>query len=206
VNAVYPSRLPIGEKITHCEQVYGAAKLPVIFRITPFSEPPGLEAALAERGYARFEETAVETAAMAAPGAPPQAQPMSLEAWADAIGEMRGSTAGQRAGHLARLRAMPLEFRAVAIESGERVAATGLVVLERDWAGLFDIITAEEARGRGFAREVVRSLLAIAWELGARNAYLQVGAENAVARRLYRQFGFAERYTYWYRGREGERH
>ena len=43
-----------------------------------------------------------------------------------------------------------------------------------------------------------------AWELGARNAYLQVNVENEPARRLYREFGFAERYQYWYRGRPGE--
>jgi ribosomal protein S18 acetylase RimI-like enzyme len=43
-----------------------------------------------------------------------------------------------------------------------------------------------------------------AWELGARHAYLQVQAGNEPARRLYRPFGFEERYMYWYRGRPGE--
>jgi hypothetical protein len=40
--------------------------------------------------------------------------------------------------------------------------------------------------------------------MGARHAYLQVGAGTEAARRLYTQFGFQERYTYWYRGRPGE--
>jgi len=31
-----------------------------------------------------------------------------------------------------------------------------------------------------------------------------VNVDNEPARRLYRQFGFAERYQYWYRGRPGE--
>jgi ribosomal protein S18 acetylase RimI-like enzyme len=43
-------------------------------------------------------------------------------------------------------------------------------------------------------------------ELGARHAYLQVDSANQPARALYRHFGFEERYVYWYRGREGERH
>ena len=43
------------------------------------------------------------------------------------------------------------------------------------------------------------------FELGALNAYLQVDSRNDPARRLYREFGFVERYEYWYRGREGER-
>jgi RimJ/RimL family protein N-acetyltransferase len=48
------------------------------------------------------------------------------------------------------------------------------------------------------------SLLRQAWELGARHAYLQVQEENIAARRLYAQFGFAQKYLYWYRGRPGE--
>lgn len=205
VNAVYPSRLPLEDKLAHCERVYGAAGLPAIFRITPFSEPATLERALEARGYARFEETAVESAAIEPPQGAPQAAPLALDAWIEAIGTLRGSTPAQRAGHLARLRAMPLEFRAVAIESEGAVAATGLVILEQEWAGLFDVITLEDARRRGLGREIVSSLLAIAWQLGARHAYLQVGVDNAVARHLYSGFGFTERYTYWYRGREGER-
>jgi hypothetical protein len=51
---------------------------------------------------------------------------------------------------------------------------------------------------------VVASLLGIAWELGARHAYLQVKQDNVAARKLYAQFGFAERYLYWYRGRPAE--
>jgi ribosomal protein S18 acetylase RimI-like enzyme len=49
-------------------------------------------------------------------------------------------------------------------------------------------------------------LLRRAWAAGARDAYLQVEVENAAARAMYRAFGFSERYQYWYRGREGERH
>src|SRR5690606_23101269 len=62
VNAVYPSRLPLDEKIAYCERFYAAARLPAIFRITPFSEPASLDAELERRGYGRFDTTAVESA------------------------------------------------------------------------------------------------------------------------------------------------
>src|ERR1700693_4788292 len=62
VNAVYASTRPLKEKIAYCEHIYRDAVLPAIFRITPFSHPPGLDAQLERLGYERFETTAVEAA------------------------------------------------------------------------------------------------------------------------------------------------
>ena len=81
---------------------------------------------------------------------------------------------------------------------GEVVAA-GLVVIEGRVAGLYDVITAEAARGRGHAERVCRHLLAFAASRGATAGYLQVDAANEVARRIYRRLGFADGYAYHYR-------
>ena len=205
VNAVYASSAPLGEKIAYCEGLYREAALPVLFRITPFSQPAGLDEALGERGYQRFDATAVELAAIdrgRLDGA--TAEPLELGSWVEAVGHLRASPAAHRAAHLARLQGMPLAMRAVAIRSQGRIVATGLAIIEDGCAGLFDIVTHEESRRQGHARNVVASLLRVSWELGARHAYLQVQENNVVARRLYAQFGFAERYIYWYRGRPGE--
>jgi GNAT superfamily N-acetyltransferase len=126
---------------------------------------------------------------------------MALEDWVGAVASLRGSPDAHRRGHLARLDGMPLAKRAVAIRSAGEVVATGLAIIEQDCAGLFDIVTHERERRRGHARRIVAGLLAAAWELGARHAYLQVQQDNAGARKLYSQFGFEEKYLYWYRGR-----
>ena len=205
VNAVYASTAPIAEKIAYCERLYQGAALPTLFRITPFSQPATLDGELARRGYERFETTAVEAAAIdrgRLDGC--DAQPMELASWVEAVGRLRESPIAHRSAHLARLEGMPLAMRAVAIRSEGRVLATGLTIVEGDCAGLFDIITSDEARRQGHARSVISSLLCMAWELGARHAYLQVKEDNVAARRLYAQFGFEERYAYWYRGRPGQ--
>jgi len=121
------------------------------------------------------------------------------------VGELRGSSTEHRAAHLARLESNPLVVRGVAVQREGRVVATGLTILEDDFAGLFDIATHEQARRQGHARAVVSALMATARDMGARHAYLQVAADNVAALNLYRQFGFEERYQYWYRGRDGER-
>ena len=50
VNAVALGRLPLEQKLAACERAYAAAELPMIVRITPFSLPVGLDAALVHGG------------------------------------------------------------------------------------------------------------------------------------------------------------
>lgn len=205
VNAVYESRLPIDTKIAYCERLYEQAGVPALFRITPYVLPSDLDAQLARRGYERFDPTAVEAADIdpALLGGLP-AESMDLRAWVDAVSELRGSPPEHRAAHFARIDGMPLRKLPVAVRDNGRIVATGLAILEDDCVGLFDIITRQAAQRRGHARTVVASLLRNARELGARHAYLQVQDDNVAARRLYAQFGFAQQYLYWYRGRPGE--
>ena len=205
VNAVYASTIPLERKIAHCERLYLEANLPMLFRITPFSQPPGLESELDRRGYTRLEPTAVECASLEHAPASGGAQEMALAPWIEAIGELRASPREHRDAHLARLERLPLAKRAVAIEEDGRIVATGLTVIEDGVAGLFDIVTHEGLRRRGLARRIVTTLLAMAHAMGARSAYLQVESGNAPALALYAQYGFVQRYSYWYRAHPRER-
>ena len=201
VNAIYPSTLPLPDKIHYCEQLYRQHGLPMIFRITPFSEPGGLDAELERLAYPRFDTTAVEATMIdLRPPGNWQADILPLAQWVEAVGHLRKSPALFRQAHLERLQGTPLPHRAMAIRHEGQIVATGLTIVEDGWAGLFDIVTAPAARQQGFGRRMVESLLRCAWDLGARRAYLQVGADNTTARRLYARHGFRECYQYWYRG------
>lgn len=207
VNAVFPSTLPLAEKIAYCEALYAKAGLPAIFRVTPYASPPELDGELERRGYGRFETTAVESAPLVtAPAGAEGVRALPLADWVEAVGELRGTPRAQREGHRARLESSLLPMHPLAIEEGGRVVAAGLTIVEGGAAGLFDIVTHEAERRRGLGARLVAALLRQGWAAGAREAYLQVDAANAPARALYRRFGFSERYLYWYRGRDGERH
>jgi GNAT superfamily N-acetyltransferase len=83
-------------------------------------------------------------------------------------------------------------------EQGEAVSSL-ICVHDAELAGLFEVATADDRRGKGFARRSILSSLKWAKLRGARQAWLQVEADNAAAIGLYRSLGFADVYRYRYR-------
>jgi ribosomal protein S18 acetylase RimI-like enzyme len=80
--------------------------------------------------------------------------------------------------------------------------AIGRAALDREsgaWVGLAGIETAPEARRRGLARLILRTLLAWAAQQGAEHAMLEVRRENEAALALYRRLGFVTVHEYHYR-------
>jgi ribosomal protein S18 acetylase RimI-like enzyme len=213
VNAHYGSSLPVAHKIAHCEELYARHGLPALFRLTPCSQPSDLDAALDARGYVAFGRTLVQTAAVeralhdAAELPPAGGVELSSpfpDAFVEAVGEMRGSTASQRAAHLERLAQSPLRLVPIVARRDGGTVAAGMVSIDDDLAGLFDIVTTPSQRRRGIGTQVVAALLVKAWEHGARHAFLQVEEHNRAAQSIYRRFDFATRYAYHYRARPGE--
>jgi GNAT superfamily N-acetyltransferase len=207
VNAVAPGRLSLDEKLARAGALFAEAQLPLVVRITPFSEPPDLDARLAARGWPSVDDTRVMVCpALAAvhDDALPAGlvwQAMGHSAFAQAVGQLRGSPLSQRQAHAQRLELSPVPFQALAIrrESDGALLACGQFAREADLVGVYDVFTAVDARGQGLARRLCARLLARARDEGARAAYLQVDAENHAARSVYRRLGFADGYAYHYR-------
>jgi ribosomal protein S18 acetylase RimI-like enzyme len=210
VTASFGSTLPVGDKIAHCERVYRQHALPLLFRLTPFDRPAGLDRALAAAGYFAFDETLVQAASLAAPlpvSAPPSGVTIAdvdVDGFVDAVGELRGSPARERSAQRERLAALPLASRRVVVAFDGRVVGAAQTAVDGDLAGLFDVVTANSERRRGHATLACANLLAWARRHGARHAYLQVDAANAPAIAAYGRFGFRTVYRYHYRARAGE--
>lgn len=208
VNAVAPGRMPVAHKLALCEPVFAQAGLPLIVRITPFSEPAGLDSTLAAMGLQRFDDTRVmvleDLANIVPPSLPPNLviQPVGLEAFAQRVGALRGSPLAQRQAHGQRLAQSPVPFHAYEMRLDGEVVACGQVAQEADLVGLYDIFTAEAARGRGYASRLCAHLLALAHRSGARHGYLQVDGDNHAARAVYHGLGFGDAYAYHYRARD----
>jgi len=205
VNAVAAGSRPMDGKLRECDAVYRAAGLPMIVRITPFSQPPELDELLARRGWHAIDDTRVmmlpSLAGLAAGAIPPgvDSSMPGPEDYARAVGALRGSPAEQIAAHAQRLALSPVPCAGLLWRRGGQVVACGQFAREGDLVGLYDIFTAPSARGAGLAGALCATLLAQAAAQGARTAYLQVEGSNAAARAVYRRLGFADAYRYHYR-------
>lgn len=207
IQPVASGRAGIDAKLARCLPLFAAAGLRPYVRITPFSQPPGLDRHLADLGMVRIDDTRVMVVAaldsfVAADARVGEGAIDVAEsaAFADWIGRARGSSAGERNAHAERIAHPAVPHHAVfARDAASEIVACGLVVVEGGVAGLYDVFTAEAARGRGHAERICRHLLAVGAACGATVGYLQVDAANDAARRLYRRLGFADGYAYHYR-------
>jgi GNAT superfamily N-acetyltransferase len=207
IQAVAAGRLDVEARLMRCMTVYANAGLRPYVRITPFSQPSGLDEQLAALGMERIDDTRVMVAAMsdiravrAAPIVGVNYQSADPDTFAEWVGGQRGSAVGERRAHASRLTQAPVPHRAfLAIDSTGASVAGGQVAVEGDLAGLYDVFTAEASRGLGIGQALCRHLLDIAAGEGAQWAYLQVDAGNETARRIYRRLGFDDAYAYHYR-------
>lgn len=207
INAVAAGRLPLAQKLGLCEAAYREVGLPMVVRITKFTQPVGLDGQLAALGLTELDDTRV----MVLPGLKAVAEPplpagmhwaaLGADAFAEAVGLLRGSPAEQRAAHAQRLALSPVPYRGFAIrrDSDHAVLACGQFAAEADLVGLYDVFTHDSVRGQGLATLLCQRLLSISTKQGATVGYLQVEHDNHVARRIYARLGFAEAYRYHYR-------
>ena len=207
INAMAEGRLPLEEKLLLAAEIYRAAGLPMIFRLNRFTQPAGLDEALASRGYAVVDHTRVlvcprlpSDAGRALPGGMRWIR-LDGAAFAQAVGALRGSPQEHRQSHALRLRHSPVPYEGYAIQrdEGGEVLACGQFAVEGGLVGLYDVFTHESVRGQGLASLMCERLLSFSARQSAKVAYLQVDAENQPALAVYRRLGFAEGYQYHYR-------
>jgi ribosomal protein S18 acetylase RimI-like enzyme len=214
-NSVWPGPGPgggaLGERIEAAERFYAARRLPACFQLSPAADPPGLDAALAERGYEIEAPVLVQTApgdvvekalrAATRAGASASCVDALDEDWfaiSGRRGRFEGAATEVYRGLLGRL-AGRAGF-ALVREQREPVAV-GLCVVDPPRAGVFSMLTLPDRRGRGLGAAVLGAIARFARERGAGELYLQVEEENAAARSLYARAGFVTRYRYHYRTR-----
>ncbi|KQL45788.1 hypothetical protein AN963_12130 [Brevibacillus choshinensis] len=209
-NSVYPLYPPtitnLEQKIAACERHYESKGLPTIFKLTPYSQPAGLDALLEQKGYALHADTSVQTVSLERMASPSiqtvQVYEACTDEWVNAFCRLsRKDDEEKRTMSQTLRKIIPSTCYAALVHEG-KVVACGLGVLEREYIGLYDIVTDPSYRKRGFGEQLVLSILQWGVEHGAKHSYLQVVQDNTPALRLYEKLGYKEVYPYWYRIRD----
>ena len=202
VNPIYKSTLNMDEKIAHCEAIYRQMGLPPVFRLTPLAQAE-LDSALAGHAYQQLHPTRVLTRNLInwdPPDSPDSTlRELPLEQWMGVFSEISGSLVEKQPAHAQILRNIINPYLTAALEISGVWVACGLGVLERDWFGLFDIITHPGYRRQGLATQLIDGMLNWSRSQGAQKSYLQVMENNAPALALYTRLGYVDMYGYWYR-------
>ncbi|MDL5030729.1 GNAT family N-acetyltransferase [Pelomonas sp. APW6] len=209
INALEAGTLPVEELLARSARSFHAAGLPLVVRITPFTQPPDLDARLAAKGWPRYDAAEVlvrpqldDVMGWPLPGGQVLHAVDALE-FARQMGALKGSSDLEIQAQAERQSQSRVPYQGFWLRRntirGWELLACGQLAQEGEWVGLYDIYTPEAFRGQGHARNLCLALLQQACTQGARRAYLQVGEHNAAALALYRGLGFLSAYRYHFR-------
>jgi ribosomal protein S18 acetylase RimI-like enzyme len=191
----------IGDRIARAGRRFDAYGRPLTFRISPLAGKV-LCAHLDDLDWLSFSESIVMRLPLeGAPldGAIDQIPLKDIGRFVGAALRVQALEATLRPGFSEVIGSIEPEAGLFVTEEDDEPVATAVCVHDGDLAGLFEVATHVRRRGNGHGRQVVLSALRWARHRGAREAWLQVEADNEAAIGLYRSLGFADAYRYHYR-------
>ena len=207
VNPLYPAYYNFETKIKICESIYKKNNLPVIFRLTSFSDRTNLDEELARRKYKYLDKTSVMILNLQNFSDDSISRLImkeeTLEKWMDIITNIsRKQGDKNQAIHQEILTRILSEPVFTSLVDTEKYVSCSLGVIEDGLLGIFDLVTDVAHRRKGYGEQLMKKLLMKGKERGAHYAYLQVMYANKAAMQLYKKLGFKELYYYWYRIKE----
>ncbi|GAA0379679.1 GNAT family N-acetyltransferase [Bacillus horti] len=209
IHPLSPSTLELQEKIAACEELYQEKGMDVVYKMTATAFPKQLDHELEVRGYTAEGHTSVQTLDFSRFEGQLEKETIGenniiildtiSEDWLNDYCTL--NTVSEKNKEIMRCMLGQISSSTfyVTLVHEQQTVACGLGVLEGDYIGLFDIVTASKFRKQGFGKRLVSALLQAGEQHGAKHAYLQVVKENEPAVHLYASFGFKEAYQYWYR-------
>jgi GNAT superfamily N-acetyltransferase len=206
-NSVLPnaweSSLEVEQVVDYVIDLYKERNAAPAFKISPASQPIGLDELLEKKGFEQHMVTHVQTAPIEEIACLSPKVPVDLfKVTEDSLDILM---------HESKRDMKAIEVRREIIHRIEgakniarvlmhgTIAGVGLGVVEEEWLGLFSIRTLPEYRRKGVAWSLNCALAMWGEDHGAKQAFLQVEADNEAALGLYESMGFTTMYTYWYR-------
>ena len=202
VSPLYPSKLPLEEKVAYCEECYAKQGLPANFKLTEYDTV--LSDFLAQRGYKKANASdlmVLDKLEKATEGFSPRSCMLAKtpEEWLPDYFRLEKITdKADQETFCKMLDKVMADTVYVSLYYEDKTVACGSAAIEHGYALIQNIIVNDNFRGKGYGEKLCRTLLKRAQELGAKHAYLQVVQTNTAAKNLYTKLGFKKEYSYWY--------
>ena len=157
IQVLYPSILPLDEKIAFCEAQCDARGLKTVFKMTP-AATDGLDAALRARGYAEDAVTSVRTLDLASFDVMPDTGDIEVEtqvseAWFADFARFNEKDPARAATTRLLLERLAVESAFVRLRVNGETVALGRGVLEQGWVGFYEIATDARFRQQGLGTD-----------------------------------------------------
>ena len=206
-NSVLPnkwdSKIDVENVIDYVIDLYGEKNTPPAFKISPASQPERLDELLEEKGFEQRMVTHVQTAPIEEISCLSPRVPVDLFKVTDeSLDTLMYQSKREKLAIDARreiIHHIEGDKKIARVMMHGNIAGVGLGVVEGAWLGLFSIRTLPEFQRRGIAWSLNCALAMWGEDHGAKQAFLQVEAENTPALKLYESMDFKTMYTYWYR-------
>jgi hypothetical protein len=172
IQMLYPSTLPLDEKIDFCQAQYAARGFKTVFKMTP-AAPDGLEAALKARGYLVDCPTSVQTLDLA--GIDPQpdssldliCEPSLSAEWAAENARLHGENPARAAVINVILERLSIQSVFLRLCRNGETVALGRGALDsfaapegyQGYVGPYEIITDPRFRQQGLGRQMMLHVL-----------------------------------------------
>lgn len=210
-NSVLPnewdSNVSVEQVVDYVIDLYKEKGSPPAFKISPASQPEGLDELLEEKGFEQRMITQVQTAPIDTISCLGPRVPVDLFKVTDDSLDllMHRSDRDELAIDVRReiIHRISGDKNIARVLMHGNIAGVGLGVVEDNWLGIFSVRTMPEFQHQGVGWSLSCALAMWGEDHGADRAFLQVEEQNRPGIALYESMGFVTMYTYWYRILEG---
>ena len=186
VNVITLPHSSLDEMISDCEAFFSVRSQPTIFRLLSFVDNTILDSQLADMGYT-FVDPSLVLYQKITTLSPQFTNPEVLDriTWLETYCDISGIDLESQKTHAKILARIPSSSLFAMLEDKNQPVACALGVIQAKCFGIFDLVTRKEARNKGYATSLVKSMISWAKHHGIQHFYLQVTAHNTSAIRLY---------------------